>query len=100
MMIATRKFLTGGTRTMEDLAGTLQSMVARPVVDRTGLAGAFDIDLQWSPTDLNADGANASTNEGPSIFTAVEEQLGLKLVPQREKFDVLVIDRVKLPTAN
>jgi uncharacterized protein (TIGR03435 family) len=101
MMIATRKFLTGGTRTMEDFAVTLQSMLSRPVVDETGLKGAFDMDLRWSPVDLNADaGTNTSPSDDPSIFTALKEQLGLKLVPERRKFDVLVIDDLKRPTPN
>lgn len=88
MMIATRRSLTGGTRTISQLAVTLQSMVARPVVDRTGLGGAYDMDLQWDD------------KEGPSIFTALQEQLGLKLVSGRDWFDTLVIDHVEKPAAN
>jgi uncharacterized protein (TIGR03435 family) len=87
-MIATRHFLTGGTRTIAQLAVTLQSMVARPVVDRTGLTGTFDMDLQWDD------------NEGPSIFTALQEQLGLKLDSGQEWFDTLVVDHVEKPAAN
>ncbi len=77
---------------MQDLAASLQSMVARPVVDRSGLTGAYDIDLQWAPMDLHADeAANTAPSEGPSLFTALQEQLGLKLVSHREKFDVFVV---------
>ena len=102
MMLATRRWLSGGTRTMAQLAATLQSMLGKPVVERTGLTGAFDVDMQWTP----ADGAgspppgDASANDGPSIFSAVQEQLGLKLLAQRDRFDVLVVDRVAHPTAN
>jgi uncharacterized protein (TIGR03435 family) len=101
MMVATRRFLTGGSRTMGQLAAALQSMVGRPVVDRTGLAGAFDIDLQWEPTEVDsAPAGNPSSNGGPSIFTAVQEQLGLKLDSQRDRFDVLVIDHIERPGPN
>jgi uncharacterized protein (TIGR03435 family) len=103
MMVATRRYLTRGTRTMEQLAVTLQSMVGRPVVDRTGLTGAFDVDLQWTPerdADAAAGGNTSTANDGPSIFTAVQEQLGLKLESQRGQFDALVIDHVERPTAN
>jgi uncharacterized protein (TIGR03435 family) len=99
MVMATRRFLSGGTRTMEDLAGALQSMVSRPVLDRTGLTGTYDVDLTWAPMDLK-DGEAASSEEGPSLFTALQEQLGLRLVSQKEKFTVFVIGGVKHPTAN
>jgi uncharacterized protein (TIGR03435 family) len=99
--IATRKFLTGGARTMQDLAASLQSMLRRPVVDRTGLPASYDIDLQWAPMDLHADEAAAATSsEGPSLFTALQDQLGLKLVSHKEKFAVFVVDEIKLPGPN
>ena len=100
--IATRKWLTGGGRTMRDLAASLQAMLGRPVVDSTGLTGAYDVDLQWAVMDLHADeGASAtSSSEGPSLFSAVYEQLGLKLVSRRHKFEVLVVDAVKPPSPN
>jgi bla regulator protein blaR1 len=101
MMIATRTYLTGGARTMEEIAKTLHAMVARPVADRTGLTGVFDVDLRWSRYDLSADAAASdSPNDSPSIFAALQEQLGLKLVPQRDNFDVLVLDDVTRPAAN
>jgi uncharacterized protein (TIGR03435 family) len=97
-MIATRRFLTGGTRTMHDVTGPLQAMLGRPVVDKTGLPGAYDLDLQWAPTDLHAE--ESAGSDGPSLFTALQTQLGLKLVPHKEKFDVLVVDDIRLPDAN
>ena len=71
----------------------------RPILDRTNLAGVFDIDIQWGPeaNGLSADGA-ASSSDATSIFTAVTEQLGLKLESRREPMDVLVIDHVEHPT--
>lgn len=94
-MMATRRWLAGGTRTMPQLATALQSMVGRPVVNKTGLAGGFDMDLKWATDDTAADG-----DGGPSIFTALQEQLGLKLESERNPFQVFVVDRITQPTAN
>jgi uncharacterized protein (TIGR03435 family) len=100
-MIATRKWLTGGARTMQDLASSLQSMLGRPVVDSTGLTGSYDIDLQWAAMDLHADeAAPTALSEGPSLFTALQEQLGLKLVSRKDKFDVFVVDQINPPSPN
>lgn len=100
-MIATRKYLTGGARTMQNLTASLQSMLRRPVVDRTGLRASYDIDLQWAPMDLHADEAATATSvEGPSLFTALQDQLGLKLVSHKEEFDVFVVDEIKPPGPN
>ncbi len=100
-LLTTRTWLSGGARTIEDIAGSLEAMVDRPVVNKTGLTGVYDVDLQWARTDLHAgDTAPASTADAPSLFTAVEEQLGLKLIPHKEKFDVLVVDDVQPPTPN
>lgn len=77
------------------------SELRRPVIDRTGLSGNFDIDLRYRP-DLGTrpDGPPPAPADpdAPSIFTAVEEQLGLKLVSDRAPVDVLVIDRLERPT--
>jgi uncharacterized protein (TIGR03435 family) len=76
----------------------------RPILDRTNLAGIFDVDFQWGPeaTRLTADASpgTASSSDATSIFTAVQEQLGLKLESRREPMDVLVIDHVEHPTEN
>ena len=86
---------------MRDLAASLQAMLSRPVVDSTGLTGSYDIDLQWAAMDLHADeAAGATSSEGPSLFSAVNEQLGLKLVSDRHKFDVFVVDEIRLPSPN
>ena len=78
---------------------SLPSMLAReldrPVVDKTGLTGKYDFKLQFTP----AMGA-APDSPDPSIFTAIEEELGLKLVPGKTALDVLVIDSVERPAEN
>ena len=77
----------GRTMKMENLAGSLSSAVDRVVIDRTGLEGNYDWDLEWK-------------EEGPSVFTALQEQLGLKLEPDRALLPVIVIDSVDRPTEN
>lgn len=100
-LLATRTWLSGGARTVQDLASSLESMLDRPVVDKTGLTGRYDMDLQWARMDLHADGNNAEESaSAPSLFTAVQEQLGLKLVSRKELYPVLVVDHVEAPTPN
>ena len=74
-----------------NLVATRSATVQRMVVDRTGLTGGFDFDLTYS-TEQSADASS------PSVFTAVQEQLGLKLDPVRIPTEVLVIDSVERPT--
>ena len=78
------------------------SSLGRMVIDRTGLSGAFDIDLHFTPDripDFGPGGPVIDPN-GPSIFTALQEQLGLKLDAQHGPVDVLVIDRAEIPVEN
>ncbi|MEO6817694.1 MAG: TIGR03435 family protein [Edaphobacter sp.] len=86
---------------MSSLAMMLTQVVHRPVMDRTGLVGNYDVELKWTP-DLAGDAgsAGAGSDTGPSLFTAVQEQLGLKLQPAKQKVDVLVIDHLEMPSAN
>jgi uncharacterized protein (TIGR03435 family) len=72
----------------------LSMAVSRAVVDRTALQGPFDVDLQWG-ADV---GPAVTIGDSPSIFTALQEQLGLKLEASRGPVDVLVIDSVERPT--
>jgi uncharacterized protein (TIGR03435 family) len=94
---ATRRYLTGGAVTTQQLSGTLQSMLRKPVVDHTGLQGRFDVEAKWSLLD---DTGDSPQGDAPSIFYAVREQLGLRLDPHKEPFDIMVIDRLTQPTAN
>ena len=70
--------------------------VGRIVVDDTALRGSFDLDLEWTPDQIS----QQATGTGASIFTAVQEQLGLKLESRRGPVDVVVIDHAEQPTAN
>lgn len=91
--------MTTGT-SMADFARNIAPSTGRPVVDKTGLKGSYDIDLTWTPDQgpPNPDGAAAPPGDGVSLFTAVQEQLGLKLDAQLGPVDVLVIESVQPPT--
>ena len=100
----TGRVLAGGT-TMTMLAmSMLTAPAGRIVVDRTGLKGAFDFDFEYAPEPAPGaappPGAVTAVTDRPGLFTALEEQLGLKLQPARAPIDVTVIDRVTLPTEN
>jgi bla regulator protein blaR1 len=86
---------------IRELAGWLAPDAGRPVVDMTGLDGVFDFDLTYTPDQLRhhpPDRFPSVDPDGPSVFAAVQEQLGLKLEPQEGLGDVLVIDHVEHPT--
>jgi bla regulator protein BlaR1 len=85
---------------MADIASALGNVaVGRRVVDQTEVSGAFDFELRWTPVTTRAT-PDAQANEQASIFAAVQEQLGLKLVTGRGPVDVLVIDHIERPTQN
>jgi len=99
----------GGT--MPYLAKHLSLTLGRTVVDKTGLTGRYDYKLDWTPDmDLAATGpmpgypqraaVQAPDPSGPSIFTAIQEQLGLKLESQKGPVEILVVDRVEQPSEN
>lgn len=92
--------LTGRAVTMDQLAKTLSKQdLGRVVLDDTGLSGKYDFTLTWAPGNVAADPNSANTS-GPSIFTAVTDQLGLKLESQKEPVPVLVIDYIEMPSIN
>jgi uncharacterized protein (TIGR03435 family) len=104
-MLTTPDSITGASRTMAQLGAALTARVGRHVIDRTGLTGAFDFELRWTP-DLQAAGpldpasAAPRASDGPSMFTAVQEQLGLRLQPATGPVDVVVVDGAERPTEN
>ena len=83
---------------LNEFANILASCVGRPVIDRTGLEGMFAFELSWLQESQAA--APASATDGPSLFTALQEQLGLKLEPSRGPVEVFVIESVERPTPN
>ncbi len=88
-----------GGMTMDQIATGLWLQLGRVVSNRTGLEGRFDLDLDFAPEPVGgAVSADAPASDAPSIFTAVQEQLGLKLESTKGPVEVLVIDRVERPT--
>lgn len=100
-------YLEGPKVSVLDIAGVLSTfVVGRPVLDKTGLAGVFNVKLQWTREGYKPRDDGATSNEpqpdpnGPSIFTALQEQLGLKLEPQKGPVETVVIDHVERPSPN
>ena len=81
--------------TMTYLALMLVIEARRPVIDRTGLTGDFEFELEFAPFN-----ATAADSTAPDLFTAIQEQLGLKLESARAPVEVLVVDRAERPSEN
>ena len=95
--------------TMEEFAGVMQAHLDRPVVDQTGLKGRFDFQLQWTPDETPSASPGRPgeppkplerADSLPDLFTAIQQQLGLKLESTKAQVDVLVIDKVAKPSEN
>ena len=82
---------------MADFAFCMQFFVDRPIVDQTGLAGKYDFNLKWTFDETES---SSNPNAAPGLFTAVQEQIGLKLEAVKAQADVIVIDKVERPSAN
>lgn len=85
-----------GTMEMSTLVSCLSSTLGRRVIDQTGLTGAYTLSLKWTPDDRAATGDNSP----PSLVTAIQEQLGLRLESTKGPVDILVIDHAEKPTEN
>lgn len=89
--------IVGEAASMADLAKVLSQQIGRPIADETGLKGGYNFKLDWSPErDPNSASASAA-DSGPSVFTAVQEQLGLKLTAAKVPVRVLVVDHIDRP---
>jgi len=89
--------------TMPALASILSRMTSRPVQERTGLDGAFNFTLMWTPDEFQRPdplGRAPVNAEAPSLFSALQEQLGLKLESTRAPVDIVVIDHIERPSEN
>jgi bla regulator protein blaR1 len=99
--------LTCQKATMTLLAENLARLLGRSVVDGTGLTGTYDFKLEWAPDEFQVPGPSdagqprpATDPTGPSIFTAIQSQLGLRLEPGKGPVQVLVIDSAEKPSEN
>jgi uncharacterized protein (TIGR03435 family) len=88
--------ITAKSTAMTGLASVLSDQIHRTTIDKTGLSGKYDFTLKWSPDVI----ADAPTDAGPSIFTAIQEQLGLKLQPAKGPVKTLIVDHAEMPSAN
>jgi bla regulator protein blaR1 len=107
-----RGLLTGQSVNLAFLATNLSNQLGRPVIDKTALTGKYDFELKWTPDPGQPAAAPFGPPapgvelppppdpNGPSIFTALQEQLGLRLESQKGPVDTLVIDRVERPSEN
>jgi len=107
-----RGMLHGEGVQLDFLATTISSQLGRTVIDKTGLTGKYDFELKWTPDPGQPAAAPFGPPppgvelppppdpNGPSIFTAVQEQLGLRLESQKGPVETLVIDRVEKPSEN
>jgi uncharacterized protein (TIGR03435 family) len=93
--------LTGSDCPIAVFTNVLSDNLHRAVIDKTGLTAKYDFALKWTrDEDSAAQSADAAADAGPSIFTAVQEQLGLKLQPAKGPVQVLVVDQVEQPSEN
>lgn len=93
----TRLHIAGSDDTINILSRELAQVLGRVVLNQTGLSGRYDLSLRWTPDD---DAAPSSPDAPPGIFTAIQEQLGLKLESTKSPVPVLVIDSVERPSPN
>jgi uncharacterized protein (TIGR03435 family) len=95
-MSVTPELIANEKVSMEWFAGVLEGLLGRPVVNKTGFTGSFKVRLEFAAVAPNRD----SDSTKPSIFAALEQELGLKLESQKGTEDVLVIDHVERPSQN
>ena len=103
MMRMSPTSIEGQAIPISQLLGLLTQNTGRTVLDKTGLTGKYDISLHWTPDEpamLNGAPAPPSDASGPSLFTALQEQLGLKLESQKGPVPGVVIDHLERPTEN
>ena len=94
-LLQARRSLEVNGQPLSYIASRLSAIIGSPVVDRTRLAGVYDAQVEWTPEE---EAGNAAITNQVSIFTAIQDQLGLKLERERGPVDLLVIDSVERPT--
>lgn len=99
LMHGRNEFLVGKALPLAELTSYLTRATDRPVVDKTGLTGKFDIVLEFAPDDVVAEASGVSSDT-PGLVTAIEQQLGLKLASAKGPRDFMVIDHLEKPSQN
>jgi uncharacterized protein (TIGR03435 family) len=88
---------------LEHLTDVLTWLLGKPVLDRTGLEGSFDYDLEWSPDEVQLNSQEAPPDpslDKPSLASVLQKQLGLRLVPRRDAVETIFVEKAERPTAN
>ncbi len=101
--VAQRRQITALNAPLENLTEALTWLLGKPVLDRTGLEGSFDYQLEWSPDELqmlSQEAPPANDGNAPSLAGALQEQMGLKLVSQKGPVDLIAVEKAEKPTAN
>jgi len=93
-------FITAGGVTMAEAAERFLRPAGRPVIDRTGLTGGYDLDIKFEPDEIRNRADRSEPVRGPSFAEALEEQLGLRLEPIRAPIPVIVVQSVERPSEN
>jgi uncharacterized protein (TIGR03435 family) len=94
-LFANSSAIIGSAVPVTQLVYSLSQLLDRPVIDKTNLQGLFDFRLEFAPVQLSQ-----PSDTRPSVFAAIQEQLGLRLVSTRGAVDVLVVDSIQKPTEN
>jgi uncharacterized protein (TIGR03435 family) len=98
-----RRQITAENASLDRLVEALNVLLGKPVIDRTGLTGTFDYKLEWSPDERQAPSSEAPPEvdgSSPPISSALQEQLGLRLVSTRAPLDLIVVEKAEKPSAN
>jgi uncharacterized protein (TIGR03435 family) len=104
---STSAYMKETNTTMGEYAKAMQYVLDRPVLDQTGLEGRWDFLLKWTPDEsqftalgYRIPAPSGDPNAPPGLFTAIQDQIGLKLEALKAPADVLVVDKVERPSAN
>jgi uncharacterized protein (TIGR03435 family) len=99
-----RRQITARRSTLEPLLGAMAWLLGRPVLDKTGLTGLYDYKLEWTPDQVQLASDETSgrpvDENVPSLTSALQEQMGLRLQSQKGPVEIIVVDRAEKPTAN
>lgn len=98
-----RAMFKGQRAAMDGLANGLSGLTGRPIHDETGLTGFYDFKMEWTPETappIPGEEQRTADSTGPTLFTALQEQLGLKLESRKGPVEIVVIDRVERPSEN
>ncbi|HLW77226.1 MAG TPA: M56 family metallopeptidase [Bryobacteraceae bacterium] len=102
--VQNRRYVGGQQVSAADLAEVLEELIGQPVIDHTGIDGVFNVQLEWTPDERQSPGGDAGVaapdTDKPSLYVAIQEQLGLRLDLKKTTVDAIVVDSASKPSAN